>query len=94
MVCFNFNPILSKNAEIIKEATTDIVRFILADQLFDVWLGNVRGNEGSSHRSHRRSEAKFWDFSWEEMADEDLPAIIDYIRNLTEYKKILYIGHS
>uniref|UniRef100_T1J804 Lipase n=1 Tax=Strigamia maritima TaxID=126957 RepID=T1J804_STRMM len=72
----------------------DSLGFVLADQLFDVWLGNVRGNEGSSHTSYGRNEAKFWDFSWEEIAEYDLPDTIDYIRNVTEYEKIVYIGLS
>lgn len=35
----------------------------------------------------------FWDFSFDEMAEYDLPAAFSYINNITK-KKIHYIGHS
>lgn len=35
----------------------------------------------------------FWDFSFDEMAEYDLPAAFSYIHNVTK-KKIHYIGHS
>uniref|UniRef100_T1J802 Lipase n=1 Tax=Strigamia maritima TaxID=126957 RepID=T1J802_STRMM len=72
----------------------DSLGYILADEGFDVWLGNVRGNEGSEHISYGRDDAEFWDFSWEEIAEKDLTALIDYVRNVTKYEKVLYIGES
>ena len=32
--------------------------------------------------------------SWDEMGKYDIPAMIDQIINITEQKKIFYIGHS
>jgi len=37
---------------------------------------------------------KFWDFSFEEMADYDMPAIVDFVLEKTGNKKISFIGHS
>lgn len=70
--------------------------FLLADAGYDVWLGNMRGNRYS--RAHVKynpdHDEEFWDFSWDEMANDDLPSMIFYILNLTKYPQIAYVGHS
>ena len=64
---------------------------------YDVWLGNSRGNSFS--RKHVQwnldmdSEA-YWNFDWQEMGQYDLPAVFDYIAEVTGEEKIAYIGHS
>lgn len=69
---------------------------ILADEGYDVWLGNNRGNTWS--RKHTTLDPDknetFWDFSFHELGLYDAPAIIDYILNATASEKISYIGHS
>lgn len=53
---------------------------MLADAGYDVWFGNARGNTYSKrHISLKPDDAKYWDFSWHEMAFYDVPAEIDYI---------------
>ena len=37
---------------------------------------------------------KFWDFSWDEMAKYDLPAVLDYVTEETNVSSIYYVGHS
>ena len=70
--------------------------FMLADAGYDVLLGNVRGNYYS--RAHVKynpdRDVEFWDFSWDDMARDDLPSMIYYILNVTQQTKIAYIGHS
>jgi pimeloyl-ACP methyl ester carboxylesterase len=69
--------------------------FILADAGYDVWLGNVRGNTyGLGHETLNTSEAAFWDFSWDEMAEYDLPAMIDLALQVSGQASLFYIGHS
>jgi pimeloyl-ACP methyl ester carboxylesterase len=70
--------------------------FIAADQGFDVWLGNTRGNTYS--RAHTRykpnRDSDFWDFSFTSAGLGDIPATIDLIQDITKQPKVGYIGHS
>lgn len=69
--------------------------FILADHGYDVWLGNARGNTQSRKHTYLDPSSKaFWDFSWHEIGQYDLPAIIDLAIAQTGHPKIHYIGHS
>ncbi|KAL0273416.1 UNVERIFIED_CONTAM: hypothetical protein PYX00_006081 [Menopon gallinae] len=69
--------------------------YILADECYDVWLGNSRGNSYSrKHVSMNVKNKKFWEFSWHEMGSHDLPAMIDYITKKTGHPSIHYVGHS
>ena len=69
--------------------------FMLANKGYDVWLSNSRGNKHS--RNHTKynpdKDKEFWYFTFQHMADYDLPAIFTYINQLT-HQKIHYIGHS
>ncbi|KAL9244946.1 hypothetical protein vseg_018660 [Gypsophila vaccaria] len=68
--------------------------FLLADHGFDVWVANVRGTRWSyGHVSLSDRSKAFWDWSWEELALYDLPAMIEYIYQLTN-SKLFLVGHS
>ncbi len=69
--------------------------FVLADSDIDVWLGNSRGTfYSSNHTTLSVDDPEFWDFTWQEMAWYDLPAIVDYILSESGAKGIYYIGQS
>lgn len=70
--------------------------YILADQDYDVWLLNTRGNTYSrKHVSlNPDKDTKYWKFSWHELGIYDLPAAIDYILLETGHATLFYIGHS
>ena len=36
----------------------------------------------------------FWDFTWDEMAKYDLPAMIEYVLETTGEQELFYAGHS
>lgn len=69
--------------------------FALAEQGYDVWLGNNRGNKYSK-KSTRFSPASadFWDFSMDQFAFHDIPDSIDYILGTTSQPSLSYIGFS
>lgn len=77
--------------------------FILADAGYDVWLSNSRGNAFSrNHTGFSPATAAFWDFSFDDMADYDLPAVVDYVLRQNQGRaddtagtaQLAYIGHS
>ncbi|CAF0748629.1 unnamed protein product [Brachionus calyciflorus] len=69
--------------------------FILSDEGYDVWLGNMRGNRYClKHLKYHKKQPEFWDFSWSDMGKYDLNAIINYILKTTGQSSLIYIGHS
>ena len=68
---------------------------------FDLWLNNSRGNIYSRDHMNidlnncsQEENDKYFSFSFDEMAQYDLPAMWKYILDYTEAEKITYIGHS
>ena len=69
--------------------------FILANEGYDVWMGNNRGNNYSkAHLTLSPSDKDFWDYYQMEMGLSDTPALIDYILAKTGNENLSYIGHS
>ncbi|XP_049880055.1 lipase 1-like [Pectinophora gossypiella] len=70
--------------------------YLLSDACYDLWTGNQRGNYYS--RSHKHldpdKDAKFWEFSVDEIGYYDIPVMIDYVLEYTGSKKVNYIGYS
>ncbi|KAF5741402.1 hypothetical protein HS088_TW10G00399 [Tripterygium wilfordii] len=68
--------------------------FLLADNGFDVWLPSTRGTKYSrGHTSLSPDDKAYWDWSWDELVLNDLPATIDYVHDQTGQKPH-YVGHS
>ncbi|KAH9520186.1 hypothetical protein Btru_060235 [Bulinus truncatus] len=40
------------------------------------------------------ADKEFWQFSWDEMAKYDLPAMINFVLNSTAVDQVYYVGHS
>ncbi|KAM3966179.1 lipase 1 [Aphomia sociella] len=72
--------------------------YFLVEEGFDVWMGNARGNYYS--RKHIRLNpdhilsTRFWEFSWDEIGNIDLPTMIDYVLDNTGRDRLHYVGHS
>jgi len=60
----------------------------------------VRGNIFSYEHINRNEfdsnqfYSKYWNFSFHEMAIYDLPSYINYVKGVTGFEKVIYIGHS
>lgn len=70
---------------------------MLANEGYDVWVGNNRGNVyGRKHAKYdvRRDAPKFFDYSFYENGKYDTAAQIDFALQMSGQPKITYIGHS
>jgi gastric triacylglycerol lipase len=68
--------------------------FMAANRGYDVWFGNSRGNKYSlTNNIYNTSNVLFWNFTWQGMSADDLPAAMTYINQQTS-QQINYIGHS
>ncbi|KAH7859997.1 hypothetical protein Vadar_008005 [Vaccinium darrowii] len=68
--------------------------FILADNGYDVWLVSTRGTKYSSgHTSLSTSDPAYWNWSWDELAANDLSASVQYVHDQTG-QNLHYVGHS
>uniref|UniRef100_M1DB78 Triacylglycerol lipase 2 n=1 Tax=Solanum tuberosum TaxID=4113 RepID=M1DB78_SOLTU len=55
--------------------TDESLAFILADDGYDVWIANTRGTKYSQgHTSLSPQDPAYWEWSWDELVDFDLPA--------------------
>lgn len=67
--------------------------YMLSDAGYEVWLGNTRGNKyAKNHVSKHVAHPDFWQFSNDEIALHDLPAMIDHALKISEQKKLHYVG--
>ncbi|XP_026278318.1 gastric triacylglycerol lipase-like [Frankliniella occidentalis] len=89
------HPLLSSSAEYLVLGPGKALAYMLADEGFDVWLQNVRGNTYSlNHTTLSTKEAAFWDFSYDEHGTQDLPALIQYAMQETGQQEVQYVGFS
>uniref|UniRef100_A0A182PA26 Lipase n=1 Tax=Anopheles epiroticus TaxID=199890 RepID=A0A182PA26_9DIPT len=87
--------LLCSSADWLMIGPGNALAYLLADQGYDVWLGNARGNRYSrDHASINPNDNSFWKFSWHEIGRFDIPATIDYILDNTGHRRLQYVGHS
>ncbi|EAL73071.1 hypothetical protein DDB_G0268964 [Dictyostelium discoideum AX4] len=80
---------------VIQENDYQSLGFILADEGYDVWISNVRGTRYSNkHLKYNVNDVEYWNFTFDEMSEFDLPCVVDYVINVTGNDKVNYIGHS
>ena len=71
------------------------IPFVLVELGFDVWLGNNRGNKYSKKSIyHDPNSTKFWDYSIDNFAWNDIPDSIEYILEVTREPSVSYVGFS
>ncbi|KAI5067448.1 hypothetical protein GOP47_0017976 [Adiantum capillus-veneris] len=68
--------------------------FMLADQGYDVWVGNTRTTRFSyGHVKYTKKDKGFWDWSVDELGEYDLSAMMGLVQSQTN-QKLHYIGYS
>ena len=82
-------------------AGEDSLGLKLVNQGYDLWMNNSRGNRYSRDHQHidmkyatTEEHAKFYNYSFEELAEYDQPALWKYVLETTGAEKLTYIGHS
>ena len=98
-VVFLQHALLDSAFEYVANSEEDSLAFLLADAGYDVWLGNNRGNTFSSHRRSTKTvngsmDAGAWNWTWDELAHEDIPAMLRKVLEVTGVPDLVYVGHS
>jgi hypothetical protein len=76
---------LSNAASWLANGPHESIPLELVNSGFDVWLGNTRENSfGRKHIKLNPETPEFWKFSLDEVAEYDIPAIVDYISECKE----------
>jgi lysosomal acid lipase/cholesteryl ester hydrolase len=69
--------------------------YYLADNGFDVWLGNSRGTKFcQEHETLSPESREFWNFSFHEIGLHDVSSMLNFVLEQTKEPKMFYIGHS
>ncbi|XP_053675061.1 lipase 1-like [Anopheles nili] len=85
----------ASSADFLIAGPNNSLAYLLADEGHDVWLVDMRGNRYSRrHTRFSTDSPEYWNYSWHEMGYYDLPAVIDYILQVTTARRLHYIGHS
>ncbi|VVC96005.1 unnamed protein product [Leptidea sinapis] len=97
-IIFLMHGLLGSSSDFVLMGPGSGLAYILAEEGFDVWMGNARGNYYSRRHEWLRPDAllntDFWDFSWDEIGHIDLPSMIDYTLEYTGKQQLHYIGFS
>jgi len=96
-VIFVQHGLLCSSADWVMPTPSKGLGYILADAGYDVWLGNYRGNTYSRNHTFLNPDNQrggFWDFTWDEMAHYDIPAMIEKVLEVTGETELFYAGHS
>jgi len=87
--------LLDTSATWVLNSPRESLAFILADNGFDVWLGNSRGNRYALRNGYYPpTDPEFWNWNWDQHASDDIPATVDYILGVTGLPELTYVGHS
>jgi len=95
-VAFLLHPATGSAAQWVDKGDSSL-GYILRNQGYDVWLGNLRGSFYA--RAHETlspdKDFKFWNFSFHEMGIYDIRSMLNFIKLKRDIpKKISFITHS
>lgn len=91
---FLMHGLFAASADYVMTGRKIALAYLLADNNYDVWMGNSRGNRHAKINYKTASYDKLWSFSYNEIGQYDLATMIDYVLKYTGRQKVLYVGHS
>jgi len=83
---------LLQNSAVFVTNEESSLAFYLAEQGYDVWLGNNRGNHKHEHLTPDQEE--YWNWGLDELAVYDFPAIVGFVLSQVPHSRVVYVGHS
>ena len=84
---------LMSSAEAFAMNGKNSLAILLAEEGYDVWLGNNRGSVYSRGHKTKFAEGDYFDYSFYELGKYDLVSTVDYIMNLTQATSISYVSY-
>lgn len=92
---FLMHGLFKDSSDFIATGPNTALAYYLADNGFDVWMGNARGTKHSTeHAKIDCSSDEFWQFSFNEIGFYDVSAMLDFVLDHTKEKSTFYVGHS
>lgn len=65
---------------------------LLFTNRYDVWIPNIRGDLESKTKVSNNNI--FWNFTFDQIIEFDIPPVIDFILNITGHEKVSIVSHS
>ena len=53
----------------------------IVDEGFEVWTNSFRGTLYNQQHLSITNPGEYWDFTYDELADYDMPLVVDYVYN-------------
>lgn len=75
-------------------AGPNAIGLMLSRMGYDVWLGNNRGGFRPAHSEYSGYSAKMWDWSMEDLALHDVPAMVEFVKRKTGSDQVAIGAHS
>ncbi|KAF2352725.1 AB-hydrolase lipase domain [Trinorchestia longiramus] len=95
-VALLMSSIFGSSSDFVINEPHESLGYILADSGYDVWLGNFRGSRSGLNHTHLNADTDrfFWNFSMDEIAQYDYPALINSVLEHTGQQKLFFFSYS
>lgn len=91
---FLMHGIFATSADFVITGKTNALAYLLADNGYDVYMGNSRGNRHAVINRRNVNYNTLWNFSFHEIGLYDVSAMIDLALRINGASKLFFVGHS